>query len=134
MLHFICARVRLQVGPRRAGGIQGLEEFASSLPLRSLFAPSSPSPMGDVRLKWWSLCAERSYKGWPSCLTRTTSSRGRRGVRGTPSHSHTLETRSPPPPASHCDASANALLPCKHGLPLKPPAEVCVPISSNVHH
>ncbi|QSS70937.1 hypothetical protein I7I50_01599 [Histoplasma capsulatum G186AR] len=49
-------------------------------------------------------------------------------------NSLTLETRSPPPPVSHCDASANALLPCKHGLPLKPPAKVCVPISSNVHH
>ncbi|OJD11321.1 hypothetical protein AJ78_07883 [Emergomyces pasteurianus Ep9510] len=53
-------------------------------------------------------------------------------------NSRALEARSPPappsspPPAPRCDASASALLPHKHGLPLKPPAEVCVPISSDV--
>ncbi|EDN02512.1 predicted protein [Histoplasma mississippiense (nom. inval.)] len=53
-------------------------------------------------------------------------------------NSRALEARippAPPPPplpAPRCDASASALLSRKHGLPLKPPAEVCVPISSDV--
>ncbi|KAL2366234.1 hypothetical protein RJZ56_000882 [Blastomyces dermatitidis] len=48
-------------------------------------------------------------------------------------NSHTPGPRKPPPPAPapRCDVSPNTLLPPKHGLPSKPPAEVCVPISGN---
>ncbi|KGY15788.1 hypothetical protein PABG_11023 [Paracoccidioides brasiliensis Pb03] len=51
-------------------------------------------------------------------------------------NSCTPESRKPPPPspsvALRCDVSLNTMLPPKHGLPLKPPAEVCVPISGSI--
>ncbi|OJD17935.1 hypothetical protein ACJ73_08759 [Blastomyces percursus] len=47
-------------------------------------------------------------------------------------NSRTPEPRKPPPSAApRCDVSPNTLLTPKHGLPSKPPAEVCVPISGN---
>ncbi|EEH39764.2 hypothetical protein PAAG_01953 [Paracoccidioides lutzii Pb01] len=48
-------------------------------------------------------------------------------------NSRTPESRNPPPPppAPRCDVYPNTMLPPKHGLPLKPPAKVCVPISGN---
>ncbi|EEH42588.2 uncharacterized protein PADG_07408 [Paracoccidioides brasiliensis Pb18] len=140
-------------GYRPPGGFSDEDGRVSSLRERFRDQGNSPEAVETSALRATIKGARASYgiagTSWPSRFMWATSTRGSRGRRGTPSHSHRAnapipapqnpEKPPPPPPplspplslAPRCDVSPNTLLPPKHGLPSKPPAEVCVPISGN---